>query len=71
MIGSDYPIRVQTMANVSTNDIEAAVAQAERCAAAGAELFRFTTQGSREVESLDKIRQILWDKGVINQHCPL
>ena len=64
MIGSDYPIRVQTMANVSTNDIEAAVAQAERCAAAGAELFRFTTQGSREVESLDKIRQILWDKGV-------
>ncbi len=62
-IGSNYPIRVQTMANTSTDDIEASVAQALRCANAGAELFRFTTQGSREVESLKQIRKQLRDKG--------
>jgi len=62
-IGSDYPIRVQTMANTSTNDIDASVAQALRCAEAGAELFRFTTQGSREVESLNEIRKQLRQKG--------
>jgi len=54
-IGSDSPIRIQTMANTSTNDIEGSVAQAQRCIAAGAELIRFTTQGLREVESLKRI----------------
>ena len=54
-IGSDYPIRVQTMANTSTNDIDASVDQARRCIEAGAELLRFTTQGIREVESLREI----------------
>ena len=63
-IGSAYPIRIQTMANTDTNDIEASVAQAERCFAAGAELVRFTTQGSREAESLREIRARL-------QHGPL
>lgn len=58
-IGSDYPIRIQTMANTSTNDIEASVSQARRCFAAGAELVRFTTQGLREVESLRQIHDIL------------
>ncbi len=58
-IGSDYPIRIQTMANTSTNDIEASVAQAQRVAQAGADLFRFTTQGLREVESLGEIRKAL------------
>ncbi|MBR4706077.1 MAG: (E)-4-hydroxy-3-methylbut-2-enyl-diphosphate synthase [Paludibacteraceae bacterium] len=54
-LGSDYPIRVQTMANTSTNDIDASVDQARRCIEAGAELLRFTTQGLREVESLREI----------------
>ena len=54
-IGSDYPIRIQTMANTSTNDIEGSVDQARRCIEAGAELLRFTTQGLREVESLKEI----------------
>ena len=54
-LGSDYPIRVQTMANTSTNDIDASVEQARRCIEAGAELLRFTTQGLREVESLREI----------------
>ena len=54
-LGSDFPIRVQTMANTSTNDIDASVEQARRCIEAGAELLRFTTQGMREVESLREI----------------
>ena len=54
-IGSDNPIRVQTMANTDTNNIDASVDQARRCIEAGAELLRFTTQGLREVESLREI----------------
>ena len=54
-IGSDYPIRVQTMANTDTNDIDGSVNQARRCIEAGTELLRFTTQGLREVESLKEI----------------
>ena len=59
-IGSEHPIRIQTMANTSTNDIEGSVTQAERCIDAGAELLRFTTQGMREVESLAQIRSELF-----------
>ncbi|MBR5328191.1 MAG: (E)-4-hydroxy-3-methylbut-2-enyl-diphosphate synthase [Paludibacteraceae bacterium] len=55
-IGSEHPVRIQTMANTSTNDIEGSVAQAERCIQAGAELLRYTTQGMREVESFAQIR---------------
>ena len=54
-LGSDYPIRIQTMANTDTNDIDGSVNQARRCIEAGAELLRFTTQGQREVESLREI----------------
>ena len=54
-LGSDYPIRVQTMANTDTNDIDGSVEQARRCIEAGTELLRFTTQGMREVESLREI----------------
>ena len=62
-IGSDYPIRIQSMANTSTNDIEASVAQTLRVAQAGADLFRFTTQGLREVESLAQIHEYLTAEG--------
>ena len=56
-IGSEHLVRIQTMANTSTNDIEGSVAQAKRCFAAGAELLRYTTQGIREVESLAHIHE--------------
>ena len=45
------------MGNTDTNDINASLAQAVRCFEAGAELVRFTTQGSREAESLKLIRE--------------
>ena len=58
-IGSEHPVRIQTMANTSTNDIDGSVTQANRCFAAGAELLRYTTQGIREVESLAQIHSQL------------
>lgn len=68
-IGSDYPVRIQTMANTSTNDVEGSVEQAKRCMAAGTELLRFTTQGLREVDSLAAIRARLVAE--TPQMCPL
>ncbi len=62
-IGSDYPIRVQSMGNTDTNDIAGSVAQAQRIAAVGGELVRFTTQGKREVDSLASIRKGLREAG--------
>ncbi len=62
-IGSDYPIRVQSMGNTDTNDIPASTAQAQRIAEAGGELVRFTTQGKREVESLALVRKTLREAG--------
>ena len=67
-IGSEHPVRIQTMANTSTNDIEGSVAQAKRCFAAGAELLRYTTQGIREVESLSQIHHRLI---ALSPHCPI
>ena len=50
-MGAAFPIRVQSMATVSTNDTEGAVAQAIRIIEAGGEYVRFTTQGTREAEN--------------------
>ena len=54
-IGGDYPIRIQSMATVDTNDTEGCVAQAKRIIDAGGELVRFTTQGTREAENMKNI----------------
>ena len=70
-IGSEYPIRIQTMANTSTNDVNGSVAQAQRCIEAGAELLRFTTQGLREVESLAQIHEAIQNSKFLIHNCPL
>lgn len=62
-MGGDNPIRIQSMANTNTNDIEPSVEQALRIVAAGGELVRFTAQGVREAESLASIRRSLSEKG--------
>lgn len=62
-IGGDNPIRLQSMTNTSTNDIEASVAQARRIYDAGGELVRLTTQGVREAESLGLIKKSLREAG--------
>lgn len=58
-LGGENPVRVQSMASVSTMDTEAAVKQAIRIIDAGAEYVRFTAQGERESRNLGVIRQLL------------
>ena len=58
-LGGANPIRVQSMANVSTMDTAAAVSQAIRMVNAGAEYVRFTAQGEREARNLQNIREAL------------
>ena len=62
-LGGDAPVRIQSMTNTDTNLIEESVAQCIRMIDAGAQLVRLTTQGSREVKSLEKIREILHQRG--------
>jgi (E)-4-hydroxy-3-methylbut-2-enyl-diphosphate synthase len=62
-LGGDHPIRIQSMANVSTMDTEAAIRQAVRMIDAGAEYVRFTAQGEREARNLQKIREGLTQRG--------
>ncbi|MDR1982048.1 MAG: 4-hydroxy-3-methylbut-2-en-1-yl diphosphate synthase [Tannerellaceae bacterium] len=62
-VGGGYPVRIQSMANVSTMDTEAAVQQAIRMIDAGAEYIRFTAQGEREAHNLGVIRTILRERG--------
>ena len=54
-MGSEYPVRVQSMTTTNTNDTEACVKQAEEIIKAGGELVRLTTQGTREAENLKPI----------------
>ncbi|MBD5341025.1 MAG: (E)-4-hydroxy-3-methylbut-2-enyl-diphosphate synthase [Bacteroides sp.] len=62
-IGGANPVRVQSMANTNTNDIEESARQAIRIAEAGGELVRFTTQGVREANSLGEIRARMRELG--------
>lgn len=58
-LGGDQPVRIQSMTNTDTRDVELSVDQCIRMIDAGSELVRLTTQGRREVESLGKIREKL------------
>ncbi len=61
-IGGNNPIRVQTMANTDTLDIEATTEQVWHCVQAGAELVRITTPTPAHAKALDKIRKQLKEK---------
>ncbi len=63
LIGSDYPIRVQTMTTTDTMNTAATVAQTIRCIEAGAELVRITAPSKKEAENLANIKKELRDKG--------
>jgi len=55
VIGGSNPIRLQSMTNTNTNDVEASVAQIERIVDAGADIVRLTAQGTREALALRDI----------------
>ncbi len=59
IIGSDFPVAVQSMTSTSTMDTEGSVAQIKRIVDAGGEIVRLTAQGVREAENLSVIRERL------------
>ncbi|HRZ97328.1 MAG TPA: flavodoxin-dependent (E)-4-hydroxy-3-methylbut-2-enyl-diphosphate synthase, partial [Paludibacter sp.] len=65
IVGGNNAVRVQSMANTDTNDIQNSVEQCLRIVDAGGEIVRFTTQGVREAESLHKIHDALREKGCL------
>lgn len=62
-IGSEYPIRVQSMLNTDTMDTEACVEQAIRIIEAGGELVRITAPGVKEAKNLENIHAELRRRG--------
>lgn len=62
-LGGDNPIRIQSMTDTSTRDIEASVKQVLEIAEAGADYVRLTTQGTLEVDALAIIRDTLRKRG--------
>ncbi len=64
VIGSENPVRVQSMTNTSTMDTEGSVQQILRIVERGGELVRLTTQGSREAVNLGAIKSAVEAKGV-------
>ncbi len=63
LLGSAYPVRVQSMTNTDTLDVERSAAQCERIAQAGGEIVRLTAQGVRQAESIGMIRNLLRRQG--------
>ena len=62
-MGSDWPIRIQSMTNTATDDIEASAAQCQRIAYAGGEYARLTAQGVKQAKSIGEISQVLRARG--------
>ena len=58
-MGSEWPVRVQSMTNTATDDIEASAAQCQRIAYAGADYVRLTAQGVKQAQSIGEISQLL------------
>ena len=62
-LGGDAPIRLQSMTNTDTLDVEASVAQVIRIIEAGGDMVRLTTQGEKEAEALAIIKKEVWKAG--------
>lgn len=62
-IGSDFPIRLQSMTSTSTMDTEGCVTQCKKICDAGADIVRLTAQGVREAENIGVIRAKLHEAG--------
>lgn len=56
-VGGDAPISVQSMTNTDTCDVDATVAQIERCVDAGADMMRVSTPTMETVEAFAEIRK--------------
>ena len=62
-LGSQHPIRIQTMTTKDTMDTAATVSETIRCIEAGAELVRITAPSKKEAENLLHIKNELKKRG--------
>lgn len=62
-LGSDFPVRIQSMANTSTSDTEASIQQCISIIRAGADYVRFTVPSIADVECFAKIKTGIRERG--------
>ena len=67
-LGSDFPIRIQSMTTVDTMDTQGSIDQSIRMIDAGCELVRITAPSVKEAQNLENIRKGLRERGY---HTPL
>ncbi|KZV34576.1 GcpE [Dorcoceras hygrometricum] len=67
-LGSEHPIRIQTMTTTDTKDVAATVEQVMRIADQGADIVRITVQGKKEADACFEIKNSLVQK---NYNIPL
>ncbi|XP_047317223.1 4-hydroxy-3-methylbut-2-en-1-yl diphosphate synthase (ferredoxin), chloroplastic [Impatiens glandulifera] len=67
-IGSEHPIRIQTMTTTDTKDVAATVEQVIKIADKGADIVRITVQGKKEADACYDIKNSLVQK---NYNIPL
>ncbi|XP_078172032.1 4-hydroxy-3-methylbut-2-enyl diphosphate synthase [Carex rostrata] len=67
-LGSDHPIKIQTMTTSDTKDVAKTVEEVMRIADKGADLVRITVQGKREADACFDIKNSLVQK---NYNIPL
>lgn len=63
MLGSDFPIRVQSMTTIDTMDTEGSIEQSIRMIESGCELVRITAPSVKEAQNLENIRKGLRARG--------
>jgi (E)-4-hydroxy-3-methylbut-2-enyl-diphosphate synthase len=68
-MGSEFPIRVQSMTTVDTMDTDGSVQQAIRMIDAGCELVRITAPSVKEAQNLENIRRELRRRGYDTPIC--
>eukprot|EP00884_Botryococcus_braunii_P018770 jgi/Botrbrau1/5577/Bobra.97_2s0008.1 len=59
-VGSEHPIRLQTMTTTDTRNVEATVDQVKKCVDVGADFVRITVQGKKEADACMQIRERLF-----------
>ena len=62
-MGSDFPIRIQSMTTVDTMDTQGSIDQSIRMIDAGCELVRITAPSVKEAQNLENIRKGLRERG--------
>lgn len=62
-IGSDYPVRVQSMTDTATSDIDGSVQQVMDLAKAGSEVVRLTVNNDESARAIPIIKEKLLKKG--------